>query len=125
MISKLFFLLAGLVLFGSSAFAHLDLNFTKSKFIAAIVKSEEGLEVWINTRAYWEERRVLIDSYSPEDGAEVEKIVDQTDLCNLSESQYQPCRGDRSIEQIAADLERAGVEVDRDFQAWAEREISR
>lgn len=77
----------------------------------------------MNTREHWLSDHVLTDVYTEEEQILVEKILDQTNLCSLMESIYEPCRGNRTPEQIKVDLIKAGVEIDPEFQAWAEIEI--
>lgn len=100
-----------------------------SEFIAAVVVTPEGnMEVWLNTRETWEKEMRLTDSYV-EDGQmeRADAITDQTSLCNLMESTYEPCEagseGARSQKQIMRDLEAVGVEIEPEFQAWAQHEV--
>lgn len=121
---KLFaiFLLSNLILLGS-AFAIVELDFGHTKYIAAVLETEAGIEVWINTRKFWNEEKTLIGSYSEEEAAEVEKIVEKSNLCNLAESQYEPCRPVKNLKVVEIALMRAGIEIDSKFQSWAEKEI--
>jgi len=96
---------------------------SKSEFLAAVLDVEGRIEVWINTRENWDARGALVDSYSESEAEKVDKITDAVKLCNLAESQYEPCREGRSVSQIKAELKRACVQIDSDFQTWAEAEI--
>lgn len=97
----------------------------KTEFIAAVITTPENqIEVWINTRENWLERGALVDSYSEQQHEKVDAITDVVQLCNLAESQYEPC-GPRKRDQltIVDALEQQCVENDPEFQAWAENEI--
>lgn len=103
---------------------------TVSEFIAAVVKNSEGqLEVWLNTRDEWNERGALTDSYV-EDGQmeRADQITEQANLCNLAESTYEPCESYQDIPQrtqkeIMRELQALGVEIEPEFQAWAQAEV--
>ncbi len=105
------------------AYGMIELDWGNTPFIAAVVKTDYYTEVLINTRAHWVKYGSLTDSYTVEERIEVEKIVDRVNLCNLQESIYEPCQSGRTVEEIKIDLMRAGVEVDKKFQEWAEKEI--
>lgn len=96
---------------------------SKSEFLAAVLDVDGNIEVWINTRENWDARGALVDSYTEAEAEKVDIITDAVKLCNLAESQYEPCRDGRTVSQIKAELKKACVEVDSDFQVWAEAEI--
>jgi len=91
-------------------------------YIAAILKTEGNVEIWINTRDHWVKNKSLVDSYSAEEEIKVAKITDKLNLCNLAESQYELCKPGRTILEVEGDLLAECVENDRDFQVWAENE---
>ena len=101
-----------------------------SEFIAAVVKTSEGnLEVWLNTRDVWEEKGALTDSYVEEGQMErADALTEEANLCNLMESTYEPCETgqgipQRSQKQLMRELEALGVEIEPEFQKWAQEEI--
>lgn len=99
-------------------------SLTATDLVAAVVQIPEGdIEVWFNSREEWLRDGSLSDGH--EDGyyEVLERVVDEAGLCNSMEDTYTPCREGRSLEQIKADLARAGVSLDPDFQAWAEQEV--
>jgi len=119
----LIMLMIVLNLISLSANALIELDFGNTKYIAAVLKVDDQIEVWINTRAHWNEEGCLIDSYSSEDQKEIDEIKDIVGLCGLQESVYEPCRSGQSQDDITLLLMSAGVEIDSDFQAWAQKEI--
>jgi len=117
-------ILINLLINGSNAMAA-SCNLEKSHFIAAVIESENEIEVWINTRAHWMSEGALTDSYSSKESRSVDKITDVLNLCNLAESTYSPCGEGRSIKQIKKDLESVCVQIQPEFQTWAEKEIKK
>lgn len=91
--------------------------------IAAVVPSDSGIEIWINTFEHWKFKRSLADHYSKEEQSFVDQVTEKAQLCNLMESIYEPCREGRGLEQVKRDLIKAGVRIDPEFQSWAEKEI--
>lgn len=96
-----------------------------SEFLAAVVFVDGNTEVWINTRANWVMKKSLVDYYTDREQKLVDKITANTRLCNLAESLFEPCMGGRSAKQIKAELQKSCVQVDSDFQRWAEKEVLR
>lgn len=89
--------------------------------LAAFVEDEDGIEVWLNPKAYWKKHESLIDSYTENQQKLVTKIADKANLCNAAESMYEPCKAGRSLEQVKKDTLAAGAEFDEKFQEWAEK----
>lgn len=118
---KILSFLVFFTLVSSTAFGACNLQ--KSHLIAAVIKSDSGIEVWINTRKHWNSRKSLIDSYSENDAKLVDQITDKVSLCNLAESTYEPCIAGRSISKISNELKAVCVNVDPAFQRWAQAEI--
>lgn len=121
--SLLIIILALQVIF-TSAFALSELDLGNTKFIAAVVETEYGIEIWLNTRTCWVADGCLIDSYPSYELDEVENIKDSAGLCELQESVYEPCQSGRTVEEIKMSLMKAGVEIDKEFQNWAEELVS-
>lgn len=94
-----------------------------SEFIAAVLDVEGSIEVWINTREHWNKNGSLVDSYSRSEATKVNDIIDSVNLCNLAESQYSDCGHERSVKQLKQELEQACVQIDPEFQRWAEDEV--
>ncbi len=101
-----------------------ELDFGNTKFIAAVLETEDGIEVWLNTRKHWVDKKSLISGYDEDDLVEVENVINQVNLCNLAESQYEPCSGNRTSKEIKFQLMQVGVEIDSSFQAWAKTQIN-
>lgn len=89
--------------------------------LAAFVEDEDGIEVWLNPKAYWKKHESLIDSYTENQEKLVAKIADKANLCNAAESIYEPCKAGRTLAQVKKDTLKAGAEFDEGFQAWAEK----
>lgn len=98
-------------------------NLKKSILIAAVVESDEQIQIFINTRAEWTSAQRLTDSYSKKEQLLVEQITDKLNLCNLEESTFEPCTAGRTVLEIKKQLENSGVEVDISFEQWIAREI--
>ncbi len=120
---KFLVLLLSVLLIGIFSIAHVIVD-PNSKYIAAVLESGEGVEIWINTRKHWELKQSLIDGYETEqDWQEVNEITDKLSLCTLADAQFEPCRNDRSIEELEKGLLSQGVMLPEEFKIWAEGEL--
>ena len=96
-----------------------------SDVVAAIVQTQEGeIEVWFNSYEQWVEEGRLSDWHPEEYDELLSEIVDEANLCNSMENTYNPCREGRTIESIKKDLLEIGVNLDPDFQAWADEIVA-
>lgn len=121
-----FVLITALISFLSPQFnATAEVDLGKSQLIAAVLEIDGNFEIWINTRDNWNTRGSLVGSYTEEEQILIEQVTDKTNLCNLAESQYEPCRPGRTKAQIVTELTLAGVPIDPGFQQWAEDELKR
>mgnify|MGYP001566811080 CR=1 FL=1 len=96
-----------------------------SPLIYAVTIEDETTYIYINSRAHWDESGNLTDSYSEEEDALVDELTTQANLCNASESTYEPCRGTVTPAELMKKMgayEALGLGYEQDFQEFMELE---
>ena len=98
-----------------------------SPLIYAVTIEDETTYIYINSRAHWDESGNLTDSYSEEEDALVDELTTQANLCNASESTYEPCRGTVTPAELMKKMgayEALCLGYEQDFQEFMELEVS-
>jgi hypothetical protein len=90
-----------------------------SNYIFAVVETEAGLNVFINSYGYWAEHGSLIDSYESEEANDfINSEMNDLDLCNAMESTFEPCGKTFSKATYVKALEKRGFIHLQSFEDW-------
>jgi hypothetical protein len=94
-----------------------------SLIISATYVEDGRVIVLLNSRAFWNSNGYLTDTYSDEEQRSVNRIQEEVQLSNLSESTFEPINEEVSLTSIQKALQRSGAPVDRQFQEWVNQEF--